>query len=830
MNTKKRLAVLGFLLLAIEAQAAILEPALSAKLPGLADAATLGTVIVSFNTATGLNATHLAVLSGAGVTSGRTLQHLGMVAFVATAGQVRTLANHSAVRSIWLNEPVHLLNNQTRTVAGVNRVRTDPAFTRMNGGMPVSGKGNFSVMINDSGIDATHADVHYPEHVIQNVQVITTTTTLSGFTPLLYQEDIPDTDTNSGHGTHCAGIVGGTGAASGGLYAGVAPGANLIGVTGGGVLLLVLDSVAGFEYALANQYRYNIRVISNSWGTTGAFDPNSPVSIASKAAHDNNIVVLFAAGNSGPGKNTMSPDAVAPWVIGVAMGTKEGGLATLSSRGIPGGIAPTITSPGTGREFASDSAKLTSDVVSTRSKSNLYANGQTADTELPTGFIPFYTEISGTSMATPFTAGTVALMLSVDPTLSPDDVKQILTQTASQMPGFEQWEVGAGYVNVYAAIDKVFHRTQNYGTYGGPQDKQHFNAAFYSTGPAPKSFHVDYTPAAQPGPGSPNSVPFVVQPGMNVLDVFATVDTTIMTGLGDTVALLLTDPKGVVYATSILIPIVNTNTREVVVKNPIPGNWLLEVRGARGLTALPEVRLPTSGAAAPGPVDGTITQQQFILSPAVPDIQDDPSQGEINFVLTNRIMDTFADGLFHPAAFVTRGDFAQSLVINAALRQSLAASPVFTDVSGAQEAIAEAVTANGSTLRDYDFGPAGLMSASGTAFNPGGIVTRLDVAVALVRALGQDAAAQALAGSDVTVTYNGQTLVLADEAAIPAALRGYVQIAINRQLLQAYFTLTQGPNDFQPTVTAQFKPNDDVTRSLLAYALDHYRQAFAAGN
>jgi serine protease AprX len=96
--------------------------------------------------------------------------------------------------------------------------------------------------------------------------------------------------------------------------------------------------------------------------------------------------------------------------------------------------------------------------------------------------------------------------------------------------------------------------------------------------------------------------------------------------------------------------------------------------------------------------------------------------------------------------------------------------------------------------------------------------------------LGQDAAAQALAGTDVTVTYNGQTLVLADEAGIPAAQRGYVQIAINRQLLQAYFTLTQGPNDFQPTVTAQFKPADSVTRSLLAYALDHYRRAFAAGN
>lgn len=106
---------------------------------------------------------------------------------------------------------------------------------------------------------------------------------------------------------------------------------------------------------------------------------------------------------------------------------------------------------------------------------------------------------------------------------------------------------------------------------------------------------------------------------------------------------------------------------------------------------------PGGGTAAPGPVDGAVTQQQFILAP------------------------------FHPSSFVTRADFAQTLVFNAALRQSLAAVPIFTDVTGPQEAVAEAVTANGSTLRDYNSGLAGLLSASGS-------VSRLDVAVALVRA------------------------------------------------------------------------------------------------
>ncbi|MCV5948252.1 S8 family serine peptidase, partial [Escherichia coli] len=120
--------------------------------------------------------------------------------------------------------------------------------------------------------------------------------------------------------------------------------------------------------------------------------------------------------------------------------------------------APTITAPGTGRIFASNAGRFTTDIVSVRSASNLTANGTTDDTELPPYAIPFYTQISGTSMATPFVAGVVALMLDADPTLTPDEIKQILVDTASRMPGRADYEVGAGYVNAYAAVDKVFNR------------------------------------------------------------------------------------------------------------------------------------------------------------------------------------------------------------------------------------------------------------------------------------------------------------------------------------------------------------------------------------
>ena len=835
--TVRRLRALALALLAAllmagiaapPASAAKLGPTLVSKLNGLANASPVGTVIVAFNTASGLNASHLTTLTLAGVTRGYTLPNLGMVAVPATAGQVRALSTNPAVRSLWLNDRLSYLNDQTRVLTGVDRARGDAGFTQLHGGLPVSGQG-IGVLINDSGIDATHPDLPLTSHVVQNVLglVSSSLVALPTFLPAPILENVPDTDTNSGHGTHCAGIVGGSGSASGGRYAGVAPGANLIGF-GSGATLLVLNGLGGFEYALANQSRYNIRVISNSWGGQGAFDPSDPIAIASKTAHDHGIVVLFAAGNSGPGKDTMSPESKAPWVISVAAATKEGGLAGFSSRGVPKSQrpagdynAPTITAPGTGREFASDAGRFTSDVVSARAKTNLVANGliSQADLELNPADLLYYTEISGTSMATPFAAGVVALLLSADPTLTPDQVKTILTQTASQMPGFSEFEVGAGYVNAYAALDKVFHRSKAYGTYGGPVDLQSYNLAISTTNVSQTPFTINYNPAATPGAGSANSTTFTVSAGISVLDVFGAIDDSLGLGEGNTVGLLLTAPDGTVTSSGVALPALDAPNREVVVKNPLPGQWLLEVRGVRGLAALPEVSLPTSGLALPGPVTGTITQQVTNL-PAISDIQGDPAQAEIEFVLKNRMMDVLSDGKFHPAYPVTRGDFARTLVFNTALRQSVADFPLFGD-AGAVEAIAEAVTADGSTLRDYDFAPTGMLAAAGSNFFPDTPVTRLEVAVALVKALGLDAAAQAKAGADVTATANGATVVVSDQSDIPSALRGYVQLALDRGILSATFS---------SATAATVSPAGGVTRSSLAAAVDHYRQAFAAGN
>ncbi|HZH32928.1 MAG TPA: S8 family serine peptidase [Pyrinomonadaceae bacterium] len=816
--------------------AASVSPALSTQLASLADTSSVGTVIVAFNTTDGLKDSHLSLLRGLGITRAITYPRLGMVALpAATAGQVRALAASSAVRSVWDNERIHYYDLQARTLSGVERLRTDGALRQRNGGAPVSGKGDFSVLVIDSGVDATHDDLKLGQTVIQNVQVLTGTDTIEkGFTPVTVLENVPNTDQTVGHGTHCAGIIGGTGQRSGGKYAGVAPGTKIIGA-GLGAGLFVINALGAWEWALANQYNYNIKVVSNSYGSFASFNPDDPMNVASRAAYDNGITVVFAGANSGPGKDTFNKYAKAPWVIGVAAGTKEGGLASFSSRGLPADErfsnsdplddfdAPTITAPGTGREFESNAAKFSAAYVSTRSTSNITSNGLDADAELAPGEIPFYTQISGTSMATPYVAGVVALMLDADPTLQPDEIRQIITETATRMPGYADHEVGAGYINAYAAVDKVFNRTRNYNAFNFPN----FNAKFSVTIPHAEQFHVDFNPASTPGANSPNARKFTVQPGMSVLDVYGRVDTAAESGDGNLVGIVLTSPNGTTYSSGVQYPVIGANSRGVIVQNPLPGEWVLEVRGARGLVAVPGVSLPTSGAAAPGAVAGVILQKLYTLAP-VADIQTHAQRDFFETLLKNRRMDALADGNFHPGAAVTREDFARTLMLNTPVRQTASGAPRFTDVSGDLAALAESLTANGSTLRDWNFAPAGLMSAAGTTFNPTGAVSRLDLAVAFVRALGLDAEAKQKAGTNVTS--GGATL--SDNAQIPTALRGYVQIAIDKGFLEVYAAEIKqiAPGQFVALPGPRVEPANGLTRAALAAKVNLFAARFAAGN
>ncbi|MGA9225552.1 MAG: S8 family serine peptidase, partial [Mesobacillus sp.] len=537
-------------------------------------------VIVTFKGDGAPSSTQLSLLKTLGIETGLSMKSLPIAGVIATKEQIEKLAANSEVQSIYLNKKLSYFNADATAITGVDKARTDDSFRKANGGLPVTGKG-IGVVVNDSGVDGTHKDHEFGKNLVQNVLGSTNLNALApGLLPITYQENVPNTDTNSGHGTHVAGTVGGTGAMSGGKYEGAAPGADLIGY-GSGAALFVLDGIGGFDYAITHQQQYNIRVITNSWGSSGDFDPNDPINIASKKAYDRGITVLFAAGNEGPAENTHNPYAKAPWVISVAAGVKDGKLADFSSRGTKG-VGGTFTLDG--QEWTwKDEPTVTApgvDIVSTRVIGPVSSLGAQQDIEtIETAYLPYYTTMSGTSMATPHVAGIVALMLEANPLLSPAEVKQILEQTATNMPGYETWEVGSGYVNAYAAIDKVFNDT----AYG-----KTVNAAqtFYSNVKSiteRKEFSVNYNPLIFV---SDNQYEFTVGEGMSSL--VAKVDGAgVMEQTGNPINLVLIAPDGTEYSSgvSLLFPLYYDRT--VSVTSPAPGAWKAEIRGLRGADANP---------------------------------------------------------------------------------------------------------------------------------------------------------------------------------------------------------------------------------------------------
>lgn len=756
-------------------------------------------VVVTFVGSGAPQFAQLNVLQGLGITKGITLQALPVAGIVATAAQVDALAQNPQVRSLYINKQLDYYNFEDTHLTGVKRLRADQTMTARNNGLPVSGRG-IGVLINDSGVDGTHDDIKLGTHLVQNTLGSTNLNNLNAMLPVTYIENVPNTDNNSGHGTHCAGTVGGNGTKSSGKYEGVAPGASLLGYGSGGALL-VLDALGGFDYALTHQYQYNIRVISNSFGTSGAFNPNSPLCVASKKAYDRGMVVVFAAGNSGPSADTHNPYAVAPWTISVGAGDRNGLLASFSSRGVKnqGGTfsvdgeswtfknEPVIVGPGV-------------DVVSTRVIGPVATLGAQTDANgtLTPAQIPFYTHMSGTSMATPHVAGIVALILEAKPSLSPAQVKEILQKTATNMPGRESWEVGAGYVNAYAAVDQAF-RTPGFGS--SVNAARTFNSSI-NTMATEQPFTVSYNPALTAG----NQFTFQVASGTNSLEAKMT-STGLLGETGNPTNLILIAPDGVTqYRSGTPVTFTLASDRGVAVASPTPGTWTLKVDGLRGV-ALPET------------IAGKIVTQSVTGTTNLRDIVGHPAEASIKLAVGSRLVDGLGSG-FQPDATLTRLQLADYLLMGQGIRQylPLSGARTFTDVtSPADVLLAEAVAAKGAALRDRYHANNGVLlpTAAGT-FNPNGAVNRATLAYSLVQGLGFQAQAVARTGQAVKVTVNGQKIAVDDAGSIPAGLEGYVGIALEMGLINAYYNVEQGPYDLQPTLHATFKPAQRVTRAEFA--------------
>ena len=243
----------------------------------------------------------------------------------------------------------------------------------------------------------------------------------------------PSAYDDHGHGTHVAAIAAGDGIGGSKAYdhRGVAPDAVIFAAK-------VLDSggsgsasgvIAGVNWCAAQP---GVHVISMSLGSSGSSDGLDALSQAVNAAVALGKVVVVAAGNAGPSPYTIASPAAAADAITVGAAANPFGdgygpyLASFSGRG------PT----------ADD-----------RTKPDILAPGvriRSAQAGSKGGYVSW----NGTSMATPFTSGAIALALEAAPALlTPQQVKDLMQATAQDRgpPGVDN-ESGAGLLDVYALV------------------------------------------------------------------------------------------------------------------------------------------------------------------------------------------------------------------------------------------------------------------------------------------------------------------------------------------------------------------------------------------
>jgi subtilisin family serine protease len=266
-----------------------------------------------------------------------------------------------------------------------------------------------------------------------------------------------------GHGTHVASVAAGRGAYQANDSSGIAPGANLydVRVLDGRGLGQMSDVLAGIDWVIYHAKQYNIRVMNLSLAADSAESwQTDPLARAVRSATAAGITVVVAAGNFGLGAGqerygTISSPGNDPTVITVGSANTHGSAARsddtlnyFSSRGPTRGslidargvrrvdnlLKPDLVAPGNRIIGA-----LSSDKAGAGGSWNWLAKtygvlsspyGTSGQQKSKAQLL----NLSGTSVAAPVVAGTVALMLQANPGLTPPLIKAILQYTAQPLP------------------------------------------------------------------------------------------------------------------------------------------------------------------------------------------------------------------------------------------------------------------------------------------------------------------------------------------------------------------------------------------------------------
>lgn len=232
---------------------------------------------------------------------------------------------------------------------------------------------------------------------------------------------------DNGHGTHVAGDAAGNGFMGKGKYKGPAPEAGIVGIKvfdreGNGFDSMIIK---GIEWCIAHRRRLGLRILSMSFG--GPADTpykDDPLCQAVEKAVQAGLIVVIAAGNSGPRRRTIESPGISPSAITVGavddhrtLVQADDTIARFSSRGpaLGGWKKPDLAAPGEA-------------IISLRAPRSML------DLKFPSLRVgKGYFTLTGTSMSTPIVSGAVAQLLQKKPSLSPRQVKTILKRKAFRL-------------------------------------------------------------------------------------------------------------------------------------------------------------------------------------------------------------------------------------------------------------------------------------------------------------------------------------------------------------------------------------------------------------
>lgn len=217
------------------------------------------------------------------------------------------------------------------------------------------------------------------------------------------------------HGTHCAGTIGAIGNNDKGVV-GVNWEVSLVGIkflSGSGTGSLA-DAVKSIDYAT----ELGAFLTNNSWGGGGY---SQAMYDAIERAEKADVLFVAAAGNSGTDNDDQAhypSNYPLANVIAVAASTEDDKLASFSQYGFE---SVHLAAPG-------------EDILST----------------VPGGR---YASFSGTSMATPHVAGAAALIKSLYPQLSGEEIKDKILKTTDPIQDFATKLLTGGRLNLYNAVE-----------------------------------------------------------------------------------------------------------------------------------------------------------------------------------------------------------------------------------------------------------------------------------------------------------------------------------------------------------------------------------------